>query len=48
MPSRKKSLVGVVAMGSKKLPGLRAVLSRRLVNDVIFDVNTSKYLLNIA
>ncbi|WDR06930.1 sugar-binding transcriptional regulator [Devosia rhodophyticola] len=46
VPSRETSLVVAIAAGNKKLPGLRASLSRRLVNGLITDERTAENLLN--
>ena len=45
IPSRDNALVVAIAMGRKKLPGIRAILSRGLVNGVITDENTAEGLL---
>ncbi len=45
MPSRERSLVVAIAMGRKKLPGIRATLNRRLVNGLITDERTAEGLL---
>ena len=45
IPSRDKALVVAVAMGRKKLPGIRATLSRGLANGVITDEITAEGLL---
>jgi DNA-binding transcriptional regulator LsrR (DeoR family) len=45
MPSREHSLVVAIAMGQKKLPGIRATLNRRLVNGLITDERTAEGLL---
>lgn len=45
IPSRENALVVAIAMGRKKLPGIRATLSRGLVNGVITDENTAEGLL---
>jgi DNA-binding transcriptional regulator LsrR (DeoR family) len=45
MPSRERSLVVAIAMGDKKLPGIRATLNRRLVNGLITDERTAEGLL---
>ena len=44
-PSRERSLVVAIAMGRKKLPGIRATLNRRLVNGLITDERTAEGLL---
>ena len=48
IPSRDQALVVAVAMGAKKLPGIRAILNKRLVNGVITDEQTAEGLLAIA
>jgi DNA-binding transcriptional regulator LsrR (DeoR family) len=48
MPSRERSLVVAIAMGKRKLPGLRAALNRRLVNGLITDERTAQDLLDLA
>ncbi len=45
LPSRETSLVVALAMGSRKLPGIRAALNRRLVNGLITDEATAGDLL---
>ncbi len=45
IPSREKSLVVLVGMGGKKLPGIRAALRRRIVNGLITDELTAEALL---
>jgi DNA-binding transcriptional regulator LsrR (DeoR family) len=45
IPSREKSLVVALAMGEKKLPGIRAATNRRLVNGLITDERTAAALL---
>lgn len=45
IPSREKSLVVLVAMGSKKLPGIRAAMRRRIVNGLITDESIAEALL---
>lgn len=45
IPSRENSLVIAIAMGRKKLPGIRATLNRRLVNGIITDEATAEGLL---
>jgi DNA-binding transcriptional regulator LsrR (DeoR family) len=47
IPSRERSLVVAIAMGSRKLPGIRATLNRRLVNGLITDERTAEGLLDI-
>ena len=46
LPSRERSLVVALAMGERKLPGIRAALNRRLVNGLITDETTAENLLN--
>lgn len=48
IPSRERSLVVAIAMGAKKLPGIRATLNRRLVNGLITDETTAEGLLNLV
>ena len=45
IPSREKSLVVALAMGERKLPGIRAAANRRLVNGLITDERTAAGLL---
>ncbi|HTM79414.1 MAG TPA: sugar-binding transcriptional regulator [Devosia sp.] len=45
LPSRERSLVVAIAMGQRKLPGIRATLNRRLVNGLITDERTAEALL---
>lgn len=45
IPSREKSLVIALAMGERKLPGIYAAVSRRLVNGLITDERTATALL---
>jgi DNA-binding transcriptional regulator LsrR (DeoR family) len=45
LPSRERSLVVAIAMGKRKLPGIRATLNRRLVNGLITDERTAEDLL---
>jgi DNA-binding transcriptional regulator LsrR (DeoR family) len=45
IPSREHSLVVAIAMGRRKLPGIRATLNRRLVNGLITDETTAEGLL---
>ncbi|MFD2647040.1 sugar-binding transcriptional regulator [Devosia albogilva] len=45
IPSREQSLVVAIAKGSKKLPGIRAVVNRRLANGLITDELTAEALL---
>lgn len=46
LPSREQSLVVAIAMGKRKLPGIRATLNRRLVNGLITDERTAEGLLS--
>ena len=48
IPSRERSLVVAIAMGQKKLPGIRATLNRRLVNGLITDEKTAEGLLGLS
>jgi DNA-binding transcriptional regulator LsrR (DeoR family) len=45
LPSRERGLVVAIAMGKRKLPGIRATLSRRLVNGIMTDERTAEGLL---
>ena len=45
IPSREKSLVIALAMGERKLPGILAAVTRRLVNGLITDERTAAALL---
>lgn len=45
IPSRERSLVIALAMGERKLPGILAAVSRRLVNGLITDERTASALL---
>lgn len=45
LPSRERSLVVAIAMGERKLPGVLAAVTRRLVNGLITDENTAAALL---
>ncbi len=45
LPSRERSLVIALAMGDKKLPGILAAVTRRLVNGLITDERTAAGLL---
>lgn len=45
LPSREKSLVVALAMGERKLPGILAAVSRRLINGLITDERTAEALL---
>tara|TARA_R110002020_G_scaffold11340_13_gene42758 strand:- start:676 stop:1635 length:960 start_codon:yes stop_codon:yes gene_type:complete len=47
IPSRENALVVAIAMGAKKLPGIRATLLRRLVNGLITDERTAEGLLKL-
>ena len=46
IPSRERSLVIAAAMGRNKLPGIKAAVSRRLVNGLITDELTAQTLLD--
>ena len=46
LPSRESSLVVALAMGARKLPGIRAALNRRLVNGLLTDEKTAESLLS--
>lgn len=48
IPSRETSLVVAIAMGKRKLPGIRAALNRRLANGLITDERTAEGLLQIS
>jgi DNA-binding transcriptional regulator LsrR (DeoR family) len=48
IPSRETSLVVAIAMGKRKLPGIRATLNRRLVNGLITDERTAEGLLQVS
>ena len=48
IPSRESSLVVAIAMGRRKLPGIRAALNRRLANGLITDERTAEGLLQIS
>ncbi len=48
LPSREKSLVVALAMGERKLPGILAAVSRRLINGLITDERTAEALLAAA
>jgi len=48
VPSRERSLVVAAAMGERKLPGILAALTRRLVNGLITDERTASALLEIG
>ena len=45
LPSRERSLVIALAMGERKLPGILAAVTRRLVNGLITDERTAAALL---
>lgn len=45
LPSRERSLVVALAMGERKLPGILAAVTRRLVNGLITDERTAEGLL---
>jgi DNA-binding transcriptional regulator LsrR (DeoR family) len=45
LPSRERSLVVAIAMGDRKLPGILAAVTRRLVNGLITDERTAFALL---
>ncbi|MCB1441246.1 MAG: sugar-binding transcriptional regulator, partial [Nitratireductor sp.] len=45
IPSRESSLVIAMAMGARKMPGILAAVSRRLVNGLITDERTAEALL---
>jgi DNA-binding transcriptional regulator LsrR (DeoR family) len=45
LPSRERSLVVAIAMGDRKLPGIMAAVTRRLVNGLITDEQTAAALL---
>ena len=45
LPSRESSLVVALAKGSKKLPGIRAAINRRLINGLLTDEATAEELL---
>ncbi len=45
LPSRERALVVALAMGERKLPGILAAISRRLVNGLITDEHTATDLL---
>ncbi|WP_108397064.1 sugar-binding transcriptional regulator [Devosia submarina] len=48
IPSPERSQIVAIAMGSRKLPGMRAVLHRRLVNGIITDETSAERLLDTA
>lgn len=45
LPSRESSTVVAIAVGERKVPGIRAALSRRLVNGLITDEGTAEAIL---
>jgi DNA-binding transcriptional regulator LsrR (DeoR family) len=45
LPSRESSSVIAIAIGEKKMPGIRAALNRRLVNGLLTDERTAEALL---
>ena len=45
LPSRETSTVVAIAVGEKKIPGIRAALTRRLVNGLITDEGTAEAIL---
>lgn len=47
IPSREQALVVAIAMGQRKLPGIRATLLRRLVNGLITDERSAEGLLKL-
>ena len=47
IPSRENALVVAIAMGTRKLPGIKATLNRRLVNGLITDERTAEGLLKL-
>lgn len=47
IPSRETSLVVAIAMGKRKLPGIRAALNRRLANGLITNERTAEGLLQL-
>ncbi len=48
LPSRERSQVVALAMGERKLPAIRAALTRRLVNGLITDESTASALVDAA
>jgi len=46
LPSRESSTVVAIAVGEKKMPGIRAALNRRLVNGLITDEATAEAILS--
>lgn len=45
LPSRETSTVVAIAVGERKIPGIRAALTRRLVNGIITDERTAEAIL---
>jgi DNA-binding transcriptional regulator LsrR (DeoR family) len=45
LPSRESSMVVAIAVGERKIPGIRAALTRRLVNGLITDERTAEAIL---
>ena len=45
LPSRENSLVMALAMGERKLPGIKAALNRRLINGLLTNESTAESLL---
>ncbi|RYE52297.1 MAG: sugar-binding transcriptional regulator, partial [Hyphomicrobiales bacterium] len=45
LPSRETSMVVAIAVGERKMPGIRAALTRRLVNGLITDERTAQAIL---
>jgi DNA-binding transcriptional regulator LsrR (DeoR family) len=45
LPSRETSLVVALAMGERKVPGVRAAINRRLINGLLTDERTAESLL---
>ena len=48
IPSQENALVVAIAMGARKLPGIKATLNRRLVNGLITDERTAEGLLKLS
>jgi DNA-binding transcriptional regulator LsrR (DeoR family) len=48
LPSRETSTVVAIAVGEKKIPGIRAALTRRLVNGLITDEGTAEAILAVS
>jgi DNA-binding transcriptional regulator LsrR (DeoR family) len=46
LPSRENSTVVAIAVGERKMPGIRAALNRRLVNGLITDEQTAEAILS--